>query len=208
MQYKWLNKKDNKNLIVFFNGWGMDEKVVEHLSFTDYDVLTFSDYRTFEIDNFDFSNYENKVLIAWSMGVYVCCYFYEQFKNFDKFIAINGTQKPIDENYGIPPMIYNLTVDNFNELSCSKFMKKISTTTDLKEYSSRSLDELKQELISIRNLKVEKLFEFDKAILSTKDRIFPFKNMHNYWTEQQVEIIEVEKAHYIFDSYLNWSDLV
>ena len=208
MQYKWLNKKENKNLIVFFNGWGMDEKIVEHLKFDYYDVLTFYDYRTFEIDNFDFSNYENKILIAWSMGVYVCSYFYEQFKNFDKFIAINGTQKPIDENYGIPPMIYNLTIDNFNELSCSKFMKKISTTVDLKEYSSRSLEELKQELISIRDLKVEKLFNFNKAILSTKDRIFPFKNMQNYWNEQHVEIIEVEKAHYIFDSYKNWSDLL
>jgi biotin synthesis protein BioG len=208
MQYKWLNKKNNKNLIVFFNGWGMDEKVVEHLSFTDYDVLTFYDYRSFEIGAFDFSNYETKTLVAWSMGVYVCNYFYEQFKDFDKYIAVNGTQKPIDENYGIPPMIYNLTVDNFNELSCSKFMKKISTTVDLKEYSSRSLDELKQELISIRDLKVEKLFDFKKAILSTKDRIFPFKNMQNYWVEQNVEILEVEKAHYIFDSYTNWSDLL
>lgn len=208
MKYKWLNKKGNKNLIVFFNGWGMDEKIVEHLSFADYDILTFYDYRTFEIDNFDFSNYENKILIAWSMGVYVCNYFYEQFKNFDKFIAVNGTQKPIDENYGIPPMIYNLTVDNFNELSCLKFMKKISTTVDLKEYSLRSLEDLKQELISIRDLKVEKLFDFNKAILSTKDRIFPFKNMQNYWNEQQVEIIEVEKAHYIFDSYESWSDLL
>ena len=55
MQYKWLNKKGNKNLIVFFNGWGMDKKVVEHLLFDDYDVLTFYDYRIFEIDNFDFS---------------------------------------------------------------------------------------------------------------------------------------------------------
>ena len=176
--------------------------------FDDNDVLTFYDYRTFEIENFDFSNYENKILIAWSMGVYVCNYFYDQFKNFDKFVAINGTQKPIDENYGIPPMIYNLTVDNFNELSCSKFMKKISTTVDLKEYSSRNLEDLRQELISIRDLKVEKSFDFDKAILSTKDRIFPFKNMQNYWNEQNVEIIEIEKAHYIFDSYEKWSDLI
>ena len=52
MQYKWLNKQENKNLIVFFNGWGMDEKVVQHLKFCDFDVLTFYDYRTFEIESF------------------------------------------------------------------------------------------------------------------------------------------------------------
>ena len=98
--------------------------------------------------------------------------------------------------------------EKFNELSCSKFMKKIATTLDLREYSSRSLEELKQELIFIRDLKVEKLFNFNKAILSTKDRIFPFENMQNYWSKHQVEIVEMEKAHYIFDSYENWSDLV
>ena len=177
MQYKWLNRKENKNLIVFFNGWGMSEKAISHLDFGEYDILTFFDYRSFEIENFDFSKYEKKVLIAWSMGVFVCNYFFDIFKNFERFIAINGTQKPIDDNYGIPTAIYNLTVENFNDLSCAKFMKKISTTVDLKEYSSRTLDELKQELISIRDLKVENLFDFDKAILSTKDRIFPFKNM-------------------------------
>lgn len=208
MQYKWLNKNNNKNLIVFFNGWGMNEKVVEHLSYENYDVLTFYDYRSFDIEKFDFSSYENKVLIAWSMGVFVCNYFYENFKIFDKFIAINGTQKPIDDVYGIPIAIYNLTVDNFNELSCSKFMKKISTTVDLKGYSSRTIEELRQELISIRDLKVEKFLRFDKVVLSLKDRIFPFKNMQKYWFEQNVEISELEKAHYIFDSYEKWSDLL
>ncbi len=208
MQYKWLNKQNNKKLIAFFNGWGMDEKIVSHLEFDGYDVLTFYDYRTFEIENFDFSTYEEKVIIAWSMGVYVCNYFYEQFKNFDRFIAINGTQKPIDDDFGIPQMIYNLTVDNFNELSCSKFMKKISNTVNLKDYCSRNLDELKQELISIRDLEVENILNFDKAILSLKDRIFPYKNMLNFWEKQQAEIVNIEAAHYIFDMYKNWSDLL
>lgn len=208
MQYKWLNKQNNKNLIVFFNGWGMNDKVPEHLSCENYDVLTFCDYRSFEIENFDFESYEKKTLVAWSMGVYVCNYFYEQFKDFDRFIAINGTQKPINDIYGIPVMIYNLTVDNFNELSCSKFMKKISTAVDLKGYSSRTIEELKQELISIRDLNVEKYFHFDKAILSTKDRIFPFKNMQKFWMEQNVQIEEIDNSHYIFDFYKHWSDLL
>ena len=164
MQYKWLNKKENKNLIVFFNGWGMSEKAVSHLDFDGYDVLTFFDYRSFEIENFDFSKYEKKVLIAWSMGVYVCNYFFDIFKNFDKFIAINGTQKPIDDNFGIPTAIYNLTVYNFNDLSCAKFMKKIST----------------------------------------KDKIIPSKNQMNFWKNAQ----EIDGAHYIFDKFKSWEELL
>ncbi len=208
MQYKWLNKNNNKNLIVFFNGWGMDEKIVKNLAFEEYDVLAFFDYRTFEIPAFDFSEYEKKYIVCWSMGVYVCNLFYDLLKDFNGFIAINGTQKPIDDSYGIPAAIYNLTVDNFNELTCSKFMKKISSTVDLKNYCARGIEELKQELVSIRALKVDKFLTFPKAIISSKDRIFPYKNMMNFWREKQVNITEVEGAHYIFDQYNNWSDLL
>ena len=94
MKYKWLNKSNNKKLIVFFNGWGMDEKVVSHLSFNDFDVLMFYNYTDTDKSDFDFSNYEYKILLAWSMGVYVSNIYYETFKGFDKYIAINGTQYP------------------------------------------------------------------------------------------------------------------
>jgi biotin synthesis protein BioG len=208
MQYKWLNKQNNKNLIVFFNGWGMDEKIVNNLAFEDYDVLVLFDYRTFEIPAFDFSLYEKKYMVCWSMGVYVCNYFYDIFKDFDGYTAVNGTQKPVDDNYGIPEVIYNLTVDNFNELTCAKFMKKISSTVDLKDYCTRGIEELKQELVSIRDLKIDKFFTFNNAILSSKDRIFPYKNMVNFWTEKNVNITEIEGAHYIFDRYKEWSDLL
>ena len=50
MKYKWLNRENNDKLIVFFNGWGMDECVVKHLYPDDYDVLMFFDYTTLETD--------------------------------------------------------------------------------------------------------------------------------------------------------------
>ena len=208
MQYKWLNKQNNKNLIVFFNGWGMDEKIVKNLDCQNFDVITFFDYRTFDMPITDFSIYEKQYLIAWSMGVYVCNLFYDKFKDFDGFTAINGTQKPIDDNFGIPTLAYNLTVDNFNELTCKKFMKKISTEVNLQDYCSRSLNELRQELISIRDLKINDFLSFNKAILSTKDRIFPFNNMLNYWQTTKTDIVQIEGSHYIFDKIKNWSDLI
>ena len=208
MKYKWLNKSENKKLIVFFNGWGMDEKVVAHLNYSDFDVLMFYDYLNTQIHEFDFSNYDYKVLIAWSMGVYVCNIFYDKLKYFNKFIAINGTQKPVDDDYGIPQLVYNLTVENFNELSSAKFMKKITTEVDLKEYTSRQTEELKQELISIRDLKIEKYLNFNKAIISTKDRIMPYKNQLKFWQEKGVEKIELNAPHYIFNLYKNWDELI
>ncbi len=41
MKYKWLNKQNNKKLIIFFNGLGMDENAVNHLDTEDYDIVMF-----------------------------------------------------------------------------------------------------------------------------------------------------------------------
>lgn len=208
MQYKWINKNNNSNLIVFFNGWGMDERIVENLNSSDFDVLTFFDYRTFGLPDINISKYEKKYLVAWSMGVYVCNLFYETFEKFDGYTAINGTQKPVDDNFGIPVNAYNLTVDNFNELTCKKFMKKISVPSELQNYCPRSLEELKEELISIRDLKINNYLPFNKVILSTNDRIFPIKNMLNFWQKTNAQIIKAEAGHYLFDKYNSWSDLI
>ena len=112
MKYKWLNKNNNQKLIVFFNGWGMDENVVKHLDTEDYDVLMFYDYNTLDSD-FDFSlinNYRQKNIIAWSMGVMVaaCLAPLLDFSQGEETCtAINGTLKPIDAEYCIHPKIYD-----------------------------------------------------------------------------------------------------
>ena len=109
MKYKWLNINQNNKVIVFFNGWGMDESVVHHLDFSDYDVLMFYDYNNLDT-NFDFNSldkYKNKSLIAWSMGVMVATLFNQKYTSAT---AINGTLKPIDNEFGIPQRIYDLTI--------------------------------------------------------------------------------------------------
>ena len=63
MKYKWLNLKKNREVIIFFNGWGMDESVMKHLNYGSYDVLMFYDYNTLDTD-FDFKSlekYEKKI---------------------------------------------------------------------------------------------------------------------------------------------------
>ena len=208
MEIKWLNKKNNNKFIVFFNGWGMDEKIVSNLLFEDYDVLTFFDYRNIEKIQIDLSDYKEKYLIAWSMGVYVCNFFRDEFKNFDKFIAINGTQKPIDNDYGIPVEIYNMTIERFNEQSCKKFIRKISPKLNTEEYCRRTIEELKEELISIRDLKIKDYLKFNKAFVSLKDRIIPAKNQINYWNQENIKITELDSNHYIFDDFKTWSELL
>ena len=90
----------------------MNETPVQHLKFENYDVIMLYDYRNLDMDfsTFDFSKYEKKYLIAWSMGVFVSNYFKEVFNDFNKKVAINGTGLIIDNNFGIPKKIYQITL--------------------------------------------------------------------------------------------------
>lgn len=211
MQHLWLNKKENKNLIVFFNGWGMNDTPIKHLKTDGFDILALFDYRTLDFDfsKFDFSKYEKKYLICWSMGVYAANLFYEELKDFDKKVAINGTAKIIDDNFGIPKKVYKVTAKFLNESSLDKFIKNMFQGGKLNPNITitRSLEELRDELISIQNIEIKKELKFDKALISTLDRIVPTKNQIAFWSDR-AKIEEIESTHCPFEIYNFWQDLL
>ncbi|UKI41743.1 MAG: DUF452 family protein [Candidatus Melainabacteria bacterium] len=134
MKYKWLSKKqNNENLLYFFNGWGMDESVLNTSNISScFDVLMLYDYQNLDMDENVFiecQKYKNKYLISWSMGVMISSIFGLKLGKLDKKIAINGTIKPIDDNYGILKKIYDLTIKGFNQSSCEKFVKRMFVQT-------------------------------------------------------------------------------
>ena len=212
MQYFWLNQKqENKKLILFFNGWAMNETPVEHLKTEDYDVLVLFDYRNvdFNLSQFDFTKYEKKYLICWSMGVFVSNLFKKELQGFNKKIAINGTTKIIDNDFGIPEKIYKITVKFLNEDSYDKFIKNMFDNGKLNPNItiSRSLEELKQELISIQKLELNEELNFDLAIISNNDRIVPTKNQINFW-ENKTKVMSINSTHCPFEKYEKWSELL
>ncbi len=212
MQHQWLNKESkNKNLIVFFNGWAMNDSPIKHLNCQNYDVLMVSDYRdlNFDFRQFDFSKYEKKYLICWSMGVYAANLFKNIFDNFDKKIAINGTTKIIDDNFGIPNKIYKITVKFLNEESRDKFIKNMFDNGKINPNITitRSLSELKEELISIQNIELTQELNYDLAIISKDDKIIPTKNQLNFW-QNKTKIKEINSTHCPFEIYNSWQDLL
>lgn len=216
MKHLWLNKKDNKNLILFFNGWAMNETAVNHLDCSNYDILMVSDYRKidFSFCDFDFSKYEKKYLIAWSMGVYVSNLFKKELLGFDKKIAINGTNKIIDDDFGIPKKVYKVTVKYLNEESKDKFIlnmfkgglnkKRLNPNIKI----DRPLEELKEELTEIQRVKINETLDFDKIIISKDDRIVPTKNQINFWQGLNKNYELINSTHCPFEIYSSWTDLI
>ena len=211
MRYKWLNRNNNEDLIVFFNGWGMNETPVKHLEYGNFDVLMFFDYRNLNIDfkNFNFENYKNKYLISWSMGVYSANHFKDIFENFDKKIAINGTGRIVDDIYGIPKKIYKLTLDYLSDSSLERFKQNMFNKGSLNPEITitRAVEELKEELISIQQTKNDGEIKYDKVLISKNDRIIPVKNQINYWNTR-VNYILVDSTHCLFREYKNWREII
>ncbi len=227
MNHLWLKKNPkNKKLIVFFNGWMMNEKIVAHLEDDSFDIVMINDYRDFHFSLFhilDDAKYDEKYLIAFSMGVYCANLFKDEIEklNFNKKIALNGTNRMIDDVFGIPKRIYNLTIKLFNQTSFEKFLdnmfKKSSSIDcaieisykDFIKNDSETLKRAKQELISISKINPTNSFiKYDKSFVSEFDKIIPSKNQLNYWQSVSTKTIVKDAPHYIFNQFCSWSELI
>ena len=203
MKYKWLNKKENKKLILFFNGWGMDECVVNHLQPEDCDVLMFYDYNTLETD-FDFkllSTYTEKYLIAWSMGVMTASLFDIDYVSKT---AVNGTLKPIDDKFGIPKRIYDLTLRGFSPKGAEKFIKNMFIENESLPVPQRDFENQKSELEALTHYEANQDFKYDRVILSSCDKIIPTKNQMEFWKIEP----NTQSGHAPFNLFKKWSELL
>ena len=205
MEYKWINRKNNEKVIIFFNGWGMDEHVVSDMNVTDFDVLMFYDYNNLNTD-FDFRTldcYKEKNLVAWSMGVMIATLFKKDLEPLNNKTAVNGTLKPIDPKFGINPRIYDLTIRGFNETGRAKFIKNMfdSEEAELPKVS-RTLENQKSELSAIKEYSADLTFEYDKVFISDNDKIIPTKNQCAYWNQEP----NIQGGHCA--RFRSWSELV
>ena len=156
MQYHWLNKQNNDELIIFFTGWSFDYLPFEFLNFKNTDVIIFYDYNF--IDNFkNFeNNYKNIYLIAWSMGVYIAYMLKDKLPEFNKKIAINGTVFPVDNEFGIPEKPFLLTLKHAKTGLEGKFYQNIfDKTEEFEKYKltsvTRTIDNRVEELKNLYN---------------------------------------------------------
>ena len=205
----FLNKKQNPDLILFFNGWGMD-----HTRFTDwpcgsYDVLAVSDFAQLEPLP-DLSGYPRIHLIAWSLGIWVAAIILAETQDAQRLttsLAINGTLNPIDAQDGIPPDIFDGTIENWEDVRArEKFGLRVSGTTDL--LTQRSPENQHAELIAMHQLikgspRPPNIFK--TALISTRDRIFPPASQRHFWSQcAGVTLIEKPMLHDPFVNMHSW----
>lgn len=122
MQIEWLKKQGSGRVLLFFNGWGMDAGAVAHLA-CDGDMLAVCDYRDLEQGRPEgLEAYAEVDVVAWSMGVWAAANVLPAWGIVShRLVALNGTEHPVDDRWGIPVRIYRLTELGMNEEGRRKF---------------------------------------------------------------------------------------
>lgn len=222
MRTVWLNKKSSNKLILFFNGWSLDENCIKHLECEKYDVLMFYDYTTLDIEEnilSELKTYDEVNIISFSMGVWACAAVIDKLENIKETIAINGTLTPIDDEFGIPVKIFNLTLSNLSELTYPKFFKNMfadfkMAQNQLHKMPNRSIEEQREELLAIKDFSSKHNFKhkisyFNKVIISNYDKIIPAKNQIDFWSQRtDLKIIKIDDSHCIFNSFNKWNEIL
>lgn len=219
MRIEWLNKNNTDRVIIFFNGWGMDAAAISHLV-ADTNLMMLYDYRNLEIPEFpDWKDFREIAVVAWSMGVWAA----EQVLPLlpvhpNISIAFNGTGRPVDDRYGIPCKIYQLTEKGMSASGQEKFMKRMFVNPEERERfeknkPSRKVPEVCEELTAIRKQSTGTLntclatLKWDKAYISEQDAIFPVQSQLNWWQER-APIGKLAGGHYPFYHFRNWEEVI
>jgi len=213
MKKLWINKQNSPELLLFFNGWGMDEKPFKHLAVDDLDVLMIYDYTVLE-DIPELDDYKTIHLVAWSLGVFVAAKLLSGIE-FASTIAINGTLKPIDECEGIAPAIFQGTIDSWSDIARMKFNRRMCGIEHNKQFKAnapeRSIESQKSELIALQEQITscpapENIFQ--QAIISVNDKIFTRHNQETHWKNARIPLTIIDEPHYLFPEIKSWKEML
>ena len=216
MQFHWLNKQNNSKLIIFFAGWSFDENPFKFLACENFDVLIVYDYSTIDENIEKFTSYKEINLIAWSMGVFVAYLLKDKLPKFNKKIAINGTPLPVNDEFGIPVKPFLLTLRHARTGLEGKFYQNIfETKEEFEKYSTMSVNrsienretELKSLYDKIRSAEINYNRFYDKALISSRDKIIPTKNQINFW-QNNAEIEMLESGHFPYYNFKSWNEIL
>lgn len=224
------NQYATDRLIILFLGWGCPPECFRRLSKPGYDLLIISDYVDWNADTLDAmiasirepaedaTSYCEIVVVAWSFGVRMAADFIDRSKrNITLRLAINGSIRHIDDNFGIPRKIFDATIDGLSQIGLRKFRLRTAGSKTIFENcldvsdTPEEFERYRRELVFFGKISEQEIPEsmqclFDKAVVGTADRIFPPENLRREW--ERIDIFEEDgMAHLpdfqrIFDRYI------
>lgn len=219
MKQLFIKKENTKSLVLVFLGYGQDGRLFKCLEQSSYDVAVVYDYEDLSFDESLYQEYQSINIIAWSMGVMMAPLILDKTNLLSKVIfsaALNGTIEGIDDNYGIPLVMWQATIDAISADNVLKFYRRMCLNkADYDNYLEykpvRSVESLKNELEKIKEwalLPKVNSFSYDLAIIGNKDRIINPKNQFSSWNIKSSDLIQKDDlAHFSKEQFIKILEL-
>jgi biotin synthesis protein BioG len=225
MKAEWIVREGSRNLLLFFNGWGMDRRVADWLAsawhdLPDRDIAVLYDYRDLTFPRWlakAMKEARSVELVAWSLGVWAASN--AGLEGIDRAVAINGTLFPVDAKRGIPPEIFRGTLEGWNDDNRKRFERRMYTAilTEVVESvrSDRAAADQQTELRAIGEAvacspaATSASWRFSKALIGGRDLIFSPENQRRAWLEAGVPVTEIAAMpHFPFTHIAGWRELL
>ena len=200
MKIEFIKRGAATRLILLFAGWSTDARYYSDCVVDGWDTAVVSDYRDLTMPDLP-QQYSTIYVFAYSLGVWAAsrCNLKAAAK-----IAICGSPVPVSDDLGIPEAIFKATADGLTAESLKKFHRRMAgdraTIQRIEPLLPASPDivALKDELLAIAEGQdqSESLCKWDRAYISTNDRIFPVENLNKYWnTHPDAVKVKVNSSH-------------
>ncbi len=224
MKSAWLKKEGAEELLILFNGWGMDRRIGDHLLMESQaaefsrDLLLCYDYSSLELDavvHEEMRHYQRITLIAWSFGVWVAQQ--TALPPVTGAIAINGTLFPVDADKGIRPDIFEATLSSWSDENRQRFYRRMCGNSQaLALFTSmspeRTATDQQQELAQLQSLFLHhnattSAWSYDLAIIGGRDLVFPAEQQFAAWKGVPGTII-ADMPHFPFFHFRNLQEVL
>lgn len=203
MRYKHTHDSGSHRLILIFAGWSTDASFYSGIAPAGYDVMVVYDYTDMDFPLECLDRYSTICLFAWSLGVFAAsCVIPSGLPSMA--VAVNGTETPVDDDFGIPESIFKGTAANLDDRNLIKFRRRMCADAYQSlagKFGDRTTESLRNELEAIaRHSSTHKShLHWDRVYVSTRDTIFPPANQMHAWKSHPSgpEIRSVQMPHYI-----------
>lgn len=219
MKLCWIARGGSARLLAFFNGWGMDERVVAGLAPPpDADLLEVHDYSDLDAGEIGrvLESYRSFSVVAWSLGVWAAAAVLGGLRRApERAVAINGTCRPIDDAYGIPSQLFRATVERYSAASRDSFVRRMCGGAGaLAHFRSRETRrDLAGQAAELRALELGVAAApappsiFTGAIVGRRDRIMPPENQRRFWDPgTPARVLPI--PHYPFFDLCGWGEIL
>lgn len=221
MKAQWLLQKDRPELVVFFNGWGMDPRPVAHLGSDRYDVLELHAYASRVLPReaaAAWPRYQAVHVVAWSLGVWMAQTVQDQLPAHTRLaLAVNGTLQPVHDLHGIAPRIFRSTLSGWSaglreRFYANMFNGAFLSQRFLAQVPERTVDDQRQELEWLaseirRQRQPAAGCLFNSVLISKRDVIFLSRNQVRFWSGRCPHRI-LPSGHFPFFAWRQWEELL